>query len=187
VGVIGLIGVGLLFGQTAPPLVPADDPVPLVQAEPVATQATVGAGYLGYSSSAGLAADAGGYVSIGKPLYVGDRHPHHQWVTDSTIFISYSPGTRTTQLIVAPTIGTNFYFGPFFGLEWRAGLGVGVTPGAVTNAGLGISLESGLVVRPFADDQKRIKLMAQQAFFGGLTSSLSLTSTAIGLGFEIPL
>lgn len=196
----GLILVGMLLGQTAPPLVPADDVVPLVEAAPTVEEGkdevsrnrwrihvSAGAGFLGFSGSAGLVADAGGYISIGKPLYVGDRHSHHQWVTDSTIFISYSPGTRTTQLIVAPTIGTNFYFGPYVGLEWRAGIGVGATPGAVTNAGMGLSLESGLVVRPFADDQKRIKLMAQQAIFASLTNALSLSSLALGLGFEMPL
>ena len=206
----GLLLALSLLAQSPPPLVSTEETAPV--AAPVVEVAEVvetpvveegkdpvsrntwrlhfsaGGGFLGFITSPGASSDAGGFISIGKPLYVGDRHTHHQWVTDSTVFIGYAPGTRTTLLIVTPTIGTNWYFGPVFGLEWRAGMGFGATPGANTNVGIGITIEGSIVLRPFKDDQKRIKLQGQEVLNYGFIGSLSgLISMGLGVAFEMPL
>lgn len=197
--------------QSAPPLVSAEEAAPPPapsQAPPAATIAddadgrstwrlhvSLGGGMVasatgGTGTGTGLSlSDAGGWVSVGKPLYEGDRHPAYQWVTDSTILVGYAPGNGRALLVMAPTFGTNFYFGPIFGLEWRAGGGFGATPSVRSNLGIGVVLEASISLRVFSDDRRRIKLQLTDAVvYGFLSGSVAIFTTAgAAVAFETQL
>ena len=215
---LGLGFSGAAFAQTEPPLVTADDappvpppaPVSAARAQPPPAEAveaedpearsawrihvSAGAGMIANAGGGGVGpgtptSDLGGLISFGKPLYEGDRHPRYQWVTDTAILIGYAPGSRRAMLVMSPTIGTNFYLGSVFGLEWRAGGGFGATPSAQTNLGLGVVVEGVISLRLFSDDRRRIKLVASDVgVLGFLTGRLvSFTSAAVSIAFETPL
>lgn len=208
---IGLLTV-VLLGQSAPPLVAAEpepEPMPeaavapevptVVEAPPAAPDAkstarlhfSAGGGALNYSGGSGAGASPGGpgaWVAIGKPLYMGDRRPRYQWILDASFHVAFAPQVKLVQLVLTPTVGTNWFFG-VFGLEWRGGLGFGATPGVLTGVGLGGVIEGSLVFMPFDDDRKRIKVTARELmtinFLGGLSSSAP--SLGLAVGYEMPL
>lgn len=209
-----------VLAQTAPPLVSAEpeaeDAPPAVEAptrdeapaaavaekaevvsdrEDVMTKSAwrlhVSAGAGAFNGGSGGPYQPGMWVAIGKPLYVGDRHRRHQWFLDSSLFVGWSPGVGAVQLVITPTVGTTWYFGDFFGLEWRAGVGFGATPSPRnTGVGLGVSLEGALVFRPFADDRQRLKLQAREVAAANLLAATgmgTLASFGVAVAWEMPL
>ncbi len=200
----------LLLAQTAPPLVEAvpeeetpaesvpavaevkhEDP-PVSEREDVMTKSAwrlhVSAGGGVFNDGTGFM-NPGGWVAIGKPLYVGDRHRRHQWFLDSTVFVGWSPGFGAVLLVLTPTVGTTWYFGDRFGLEWRGGAGFGATPSARnTGVGIGVSVEGSLVFRPFADDRQRLKVTAREVAMANLLNGTgTVTSLGLSVGYEMQL
>jgi hypothetical protein len=182
----------------APParLAPLVVPSAEVEAEDLEGRSTwrvhisAGAGFLTWENTPPPGPrDIGMVLEVGKPLYEGDRHRFYQWVTDSTIFFGFAPGKTSALLLMTPTIGTNFYLGPLFGIEWRVGLGFGATPSSVTNIGLGTVISGAISLRPFSDDRRRIKLQLHDiGMIGFLGGKVSATTTAAGsICFETAL
>ncbi len=186
-----------------PPVVPRLEEAPTEEPAAVVTELDLearSAWRIHFSAGGGLIASSsggttsgsnefGGLISIGKPLYEAERHRFYQWVTDTQILIGYSPGTKRAMLVMTPTIGTNFYLGPVFGLEWHVGGGFGAIPSAQSNLGIGVAIEGAISLRVFSDDRRRLKLVASDvAVLGFLTSRvISYSSAAVSIGFETPL
>jgi hypothetical protein len=188
-------------GQEAfsePPLLAdaiSPEPPPSVETDPGSTDAwrihfAAGGGLVGMLGVAPTlsSGDAGGFIAFGKPLYEGERHHRYQWVVDSEVLLGFAPGSGHVQLAMSPTVGTNFYLGPVFGLEWRAGTGLAATPGFFSDLGLGIVVNGAIALRLFGDDRRRLKFqlheVAMLGFLGGTNFHLTLGGS---VAFEMPL
>lgn len=141
----------------------------------------VGAGML---TSPNGATEAAPGIIIGKPLYLFTRHRHFQGVLDSHFGVAMAVPSRRVSLTIAPQMGLNWYFGQYVGFEGRAGLGFGSQLSSqVSHFGVAIVLDGGIVVRPFADDRKRLKLggaVSMQILFDNTTAVAGMAA----LGFE---
>jgi hypothetical protein len=127
-----------------------------------------------------------GFV-VGKPLYLGTRREHAQFVIDTHVSAELSLPSKSVTLTLSPTVGANFYFGRFFGLEIRGGIGFAARLESVSRMGLGIIGSGALAFRPFDDDRTRIKLgayLGDQIFFTGGARTFSL---GLAAGFEMAL
>ena len=129
--------------------------------------------------------------SLGKPLWLGDRHDHYQWVFDSVVLGGYAPSVMRGVVVLSPSFGINLYFGSLLGFEARVGIGGAATAATSIDLGPAEELELVVVLRPFADDRTRLKLGLQGAAMFPVVPraqpGLLLLTDGLALSFETSL
>jgi hypothetical protein len=139
------------------------------------------------TSSPGNGSNLGPSFAFSKPFYMGTRRRFNQFLVEARVGAGWVPN-RFVLLQMSPMWGSNFYFGPYVGLESRMGFFfASKLSSSVTQFGLSGQLETAIVLRVFHDDRMRLKAIGGvgiQFWFGQAVGGLS---AYLGAGFETAL